>query len=66
VKNDNLNIKFKSYPGLQQSSAIVWSLLLLVDTGSGAPPTAAVPLQSIASAGIRAHSKKLLKNLLGV
>jgi hypothetical protein len=47
MKKHNFDISFKSYPGLQQSSAIVLSLLLQVGIQPEVPLTASVPLLSI-------------------
>jgi len=46
--NISYHISFKSYPGQQQSSAIVWSLLLQVGIQPEVPLIASAPLLSIA------------------
>jgi len=59
MKKHNFDISLKSYPGQQQSSAIVWSLLLQVGIQPEVPLIASAPLQSIALKRNTAHVKTM-------
>jgi len=59
MKKHNFDISFKSYPGQQQSSAIVWSLLLQVGIQPEVPLIASAPLLSIA---LRRNTAKIKNN----
>jgi hypothetical protein len=60
MKKHNFNISFKSYPGQQQSSAIVWSLLLPVGIQPEVPLIASAPPLSIALKEIQPMLKQCI------
>jgi len=48
MKKHNFDISFKSYPGQQHASTIIWFLLLQVGIQPEVPLIASAPLRSIA------------------